>query len=1505
MKEPLIPANEASRLASLHTLDILDTEAEERFDRITRVAKAHFGVAIALVSLVDENRQWFKSCQGLDASETPRNISFCGHAILSEEIFIINDAAGNPDFADNPLVTGPPFIRFYAGAPLHSPRGDRIGTLCIIDHNPRRLDSAEQRILRDLANCVESELTFTSLHESGRFLMAITDASPGLVAYWDKDLRCRFANRGYLEWFGKKPEEVVGEKMIDLLGDRLFAMNEPYIRGAQAGQPQHFERTLTKADGSIGYVLANYIPEVDQNGIVRGFFALVNDVTQIKHAENILRDAEESRRGILQNLSEGIINIDSRGFITYVNPAMLQMFEYDESEVIGQNVKILMPEPDRGNHDGYLAHYHAKSGSNIIGVGREMEGLTKGGRRFPIELTVTEVSFKGERCFVGLLRNITERKKIESIRSRFEAIIESSTDAIMSKNLDGIVTSWNPAATKMFGYSQEEIIGRSMTKLFPPEREHEEQEILHKIRRGEQIEHFETLRKKKNGEIFPVSVNISPIRDKVGTIIGASKIVRDISERKIIEQELSTSERKNRRILETSSEGFWMINTEMSTVELNLSMCRILGRGRDEVLGRPVLDFVDERNRAVFLHQLEERKKGNNSTYEIELQQPDGTNIPCLFSATPMYDEECRLIGSFAMVTDISDRKKVEMALHTAKEAAEAATRAKADFLANMSHEIRTPMNAIIGMTYLARQSDPTSKQQNYLTKIDNAAQSLLGIINDILDFSKIEAGKLELEQIQFSLDKVMSSLADIVCHKAEEKGLEIVFSVDQGLPTQLIGDPLRLGQILINLVNNAIKFTEHGEIVVKVAQVDVAGRLIFTVSDTGIGMTPEQVANLFQSFSQADTSITRKYGGTGLGLSISRQLCELMGGEIRVESEPGKGSTFTFTANFCVADFFGREQPCPDCEPCQTASLHDSAELAGRKILLVEDNEINCELATELMTDLGLSVTIANNGSEAVGRIAMESFDLVLMDIQMPVMDGLTATRLIRSDDRFRRLPIIAMTAHAMSGDRERSLEAGMNDHITKPIAPDKLTETLLRWMPVKPAPSPETPAQPTEAAVPVDGLPEQLPPFNIQAALVWTNGKPKLLRKMILGFRDKFSNAASELRKLVDEGKTDDAERLAHTLKSTTATLEARELSDAAAAVEHSFRTGETAEMHQLIDTLERELIPAIIAASSLDGTTVVTPQPGLIPATSMSAAPRPRILVIDDESSNIELLADIFGAAYEVLSASEGVAGLEAAVTRIPDIILLDVMMPGIDGYEVCRRLKADTLTSGIPVIFITGLGDVTAETRGLEYGAVDYVTKPISPAAVKARVKNHIALKQAQDQLTRLATTDGLTGLANRRRFDETLEHEYARHTRSGAELSLIMLDIDHFKLYNDSYGHIGGDDCLRNVGRTINEIIVRTTDLAARYGGEEFVCLLPMTGHDAAVAIAEKIRQGIGALAIPHCKSTVADHVTASLGVSTVRCVPSKSALQVVALADEQLYAAKSGGRNRVYSTMGE
>jgi diguanylate cyclase (GGDEF)-like protein len=302
-------------------------------------------------------------------------------------------------------------------------------------------------------------------------------------------------------------------------------------------------------------------------------------------------------------------------------------------------------------------------------------------------------------------------------------------------------------------------------------------------------------------------------------------------------------------------------------------------------------------------------------------------------------------------------------------------------------------------------------------------------------------------------------------------------------------------------------------------------------------------------------------------------------------------------------------------------------------------------------------------------------------------------------------------------------------------------------------------------------------------------------------------------------------------------------------------------------------------------------------------MAIKPQARILIVDDDVSNARLLAHIFDDVYEVLCTTSGERAIELARDAHPEVILLDVMMPGIDGFEVCSRLKADVETSGIPVIFITGMGDFGAETRGLKLGAVDYVTKPISAPVVRMRVNNQVELKQARDQLTRLAITDGLTGLANRRQFDETLLREYARLARHEAELSLLMIDVDHFKAFNDTYGHCKGDDCLRAVARVIADATLRPADLGARYGGEEFACVLPETSAEGANAIAEEIRAKIEMLRIPHACSTGADHVTVSIGVATTRCLPGGSPLDLISEADRQLYRAKLGGRNRACSEL--
>ncbi len=298
-------------------------------------------------------------------------------------------------------------------------------------------------------------------------------------------------------------------------------------------------------------------------------------------------------------------------------------------------------------------------------------------------------------------------------------------------------------------------------------------------------------------------------------------------------------------------------------------------------------------------------------------------------------------------------------------------------------------------------------------------------------------------------------------------------------------------------------------------------------------------------------------------------------------------------------------------------------------------------------------------------------------------------------------------------------------------------------------------------------------------------------------------------------------------------------------------------------------------------------------------MKGERQPCILLVDDEPGSIELLAGIFGDEYEILFATEGEKAVGLALTEEPDVILLDVMMPGIDGYEVCRRLKAEERTADIPIIFITACGDLEAESRGLESGAMDYIHKPFTSSVVKVRTSNQIELKRAREALTRLSITDGLTQLANRRRFDEVIRREHARLARSDGQLSLLMLDLDHFKGYNDTYGHLQGDDCLRRVAAVIGGVIRRPADLAARYGGEEFVCILPETTHEGAVRIAEKIRRNVEELAIPHGNSGVTDHVTVSLGVITARCTAEMGVSAIIAQADEQLYAAKAGGRNRV------
>ncbi|MGL4942926.1 MAG: ATP-binding protein [Thermoguttaceae bacterium] len=568
-----------------------------------------------------------------------------------------------------------------------------------------------------------------------------------------------------------------------------------------------------------------------------------------------------------------------------------------------------------------------------------------------------------------------------------------------------------------------------------------------------------------------------PLLNADGEIIGGINFVRNITQRKALEDSLKRYQHELEEIVSERTTKLAWSESKMAAVlngnvpiffyspdgtieTINHAMELLLGFSESEMRGRKLhecyRDYAREQGLAIRHKGLKERQTALRM--ELPLVHRDGHTVWADCSLTVAYGAEGEQTQLVLMCLDITEKHKLvnslEYARHSAERAcleAERANLAKSEFLANMSHEIRTPMNAILGMTYLCLQTELTVKQRDYLEKSQGATTSLIGIINDILDFSKIEAGKLLMEDIEFSLGQALQEVADVLEHRIVEKELILQTKVDHSVPDALVGDPLRLKQVLLNLVGNAVKFTEHGGITIQVTReeldddVDSAGAVIvlaFSVQDTGIGMEHDQLEKLFTAFTQADTSTTRKYGGTGLGLVISKNLVELMGGEMTVSSTPGIGTTFRFTV--CL------KRDKSERALFETTSIYIQQDISWAQVLLVEDNKINQIVARELLESYGVKLRIASDGLEAVDLVKHNDFDLILMDVQMPNMDGYEATRTIRKMDKpgMAKLPILAMTAHAMQSDFEDSLAAGMNDHLTKPIDPSKLRKALAKWL-------------------------------------------------------------------------------------------------------------------------------------------------------------------------------------------------------------------------------------------------------------------------------------------------------------------------------------------------------------------------------------------------------------------------------------------------------------------------
>ena len=1044
----------------------------------------------------------------------------------------------------------------------------------------RRLWMQQQRLLRLAA---QARLT-NSLRQREERFRAVTETAYDAIVTADADGEIVSWNASAARMFGFDKAEIIGQPLTRIIPPRFHQIAMAGFQRLMNGDPDGRDRSIAeligrRKDGSEFLVERSIALWQTENG--RFFTCTMRDIGERKEALRALQESESWFRSIFESASISIASTDRDGRVGRFNDAFRAMLGYDAATLGQMNFADFTHPDDLALEQVFFEEVLAGQRNHYR---IEKRYIAKDGHIVWVDLAVTAIlDERGEVAnFVAVIHEVTERKQKEEESRQLLALHET----ILNNALVGIVylkqrriVSCNRRLEEIFHYEPGELVGESTEKLYDSHEtyDHIGDVAYQAVGEGKNFS-CEVMLRHKDGSVFWGALNGRAI-DPANPHEGSIWIYADISERRRAEEESS----KLKQALEQSPVSI-VVTNRMGVIEyINPSFTQITGYSREEAIGKtPAILKSDETPRAT--HEDLWRTIFAGKTWHGILRNrcKNGDLIWEETSISPIFSEDREITHFVAVKEDVTERKRIEQELEVhqthledlvmqrtvelngALAAARLADQSKDEFLANITHELRTPLSAVIGFSSLARPFASDARQREYLDKVNSAGKTLAGIIDDLLDLSKIVAGRMDFEKRSFSLRQVVGRSRSVISYKAQEKGLQLVEQISDEIPDVLLGDSLRVEQILLNLLSNAVKFTETGRVELRVGLLSRDAERVclnIEVEDTGIGLSEEGIALMFKPFSQADASMTRKFGGTGLGLAICKRLAELMDGGISVTSNEGSGSIFRVKLCFAL----GEASDLPAVE-----NGHESAQVRYRdaRVLVVDDQPFNRDVVEGLLAAVGITPHLAENGQQALDAISLgsETFDLILMDIQMPIMDGLTATRVIRKLDGFAELPIIAMTAHTMAHEREKSFDAGMNDHIGKPFDEAGFYRVLAKWIPrgkqsMSTASAPRPPSD--------NGLP-QLAGVDTRAGLALLLGDEARYRHWLGDFVVEAPAAMKQIRQALAAGAPETASMAAHTLKGRMGLLGMKALHAIAASLETAIDGGAPAS--ELLLDLER---------------------------------------------------------------------------------------------------------------------------------------------------------------------------------------------------------------------------------------------------------------------------------------------------------------------------------------------